>query len=289
MEVDVAPEDIEAETAYVRAQGSANPAACCVGNDRRLPAGETRASSNIWNEVRARSEIRQGFSARAACRCPTMFPKARLSARASSGCRAPGSTFDLCVLPAPASKAAWRSIDLAPDVQFVLDHCGVPDIKAVPSIPGGEQSMSEIARRPNVIGKVSGVVAYADPENWTVETLRLCIEHTRSAYSAGTAWCGAATGRSARLAAGCADLAGGDASAGRRGQRGRADEAVFGQCEQGVGDLGFLQDAMNSAYEGGGGGGGGTRPNVKPLTWIWSPKSLQMFETSDGGIRSLGG
>ena len=39
-----------------------------------------------------------------------------------------GLTFDLCVLPRQM-KQAIALVDLAPDVQFVLDHCGVPDIK----------------------------------------------------------------------------------------------------------------------------------------------------------------
>ena len=42
--------------------------------------------------------------------------------------------------------------------------------------------MSEIARRPNVVGKISGVVAYADPDSWTVETLRPYVEHTIGAF-----------------------------------------------------------------------------------------------------------
>jgi len=84
-------------------------------------------------------------------------------------------TFDLCMLPRQLSRAP-ALIDLAPDVQFILDHCGVPDIK------GGEMEpwrscVAEIARRPNVAAKISGVIAYADPENWTVETLRPWVEH----------------------------------------------------------------------------------------------------------------
>ena len=39
-----------------------------------------------------------------------------------------GLTFDLVVLPHQIPKAIALA-DLAPDVQFVLDHCGVPDIK----------------------------------------------------------------------------------------------------------------------------------------------------------------
>jgi predicted TIM-barrel fold metal-dependent hydrolase len=72
-------------------------------------------------------------------------------------------------------------VDLAPDVQFVLDHCGVPDIKGNAEHPWREH-MAEIARRPNVIGKISGVVAYADAGSWTVESLRPYVEHTIGSF-----------------------------------------------------------------------------------------------------------
>jgi predicted TIM-barrel fold metal-dependent hydrolase len=42
--------------------------------------------------------------------------------------------------------------------------------------------MSEIALRPNVMAKISGVVAYADPGSWTVGTLRPYVEHTIAAF-----------------------------------------------------------------------------------------------------------
>ena len=66
-------------------------------------------------------------------------------------------------------------------MQFVLDHCGVPDIKGGAEHPWREH-MSEIAKRPNVAGKISGVVAYADPDSWTVATLRPYVEHTIGAF-----------------------------------------------------------------------------------------------------------
>ncbi|TIQ91154.1 MAG: amidohydrolase, partial [Mesorhizobium sp.] len=87
-----------------------------------------------------------------------------------------GLTFDLVVLPHQITKAI-ALVDLAPGAQFVLDHCGVPDIKGGGEHPWREH-MAEIARRPNVVGKISGVVAYADAGSWTVETLRSYVEHT---------------------------------------------------------------------------------------------------------------
>lgn len=88
-------------------------------------------------------------------------------------------TFDLCVLPHQIPKAIALA-DLAPDLQFILDHCGGPDIRAGAEHPWRDH-MREIARRPNVTAKISGVVAYAD-ENWQVDTLRPYVEHTIAAF-----------------------------------------------------------------------------------------------------------
>jgi predicted TIM-barrel fold metal-dependent hydrolase len=57
----------------------------------------------------------------------------------------------------------------------------------VPDIRGGAREpwasyVAELARRPNVAAKISGVVAYADPDTWTAETLRPWVEHTISAF-----------------------------------------------------------------------------------------------------------
>jgi hypothetical protein len=86
-----------------------------------------------------------------------------------------GLTFDLCVLPHQIPKAIALA-DLAPDVQFILDHCGVPAIKGGAYSRGGTHDRDR--RRPNVTAKISGVVAYAEAESWTVETLRPYVEHT---------------------------------------------------------------------------------------------------------------
>lgn len=91
-----------------------------------------------------------------------------------------GLTFDLCVLPRQLDKAVALT-DLAPDVTFILDHCGVPDI-ACDAVQPWQDSITEIAKRPNVIAKISGVVAYADAQTWTIETLRPWIEHTIGSF-----------------------------------------------------------------------------------------------------------
>jgi predicted TIM-barrel fold metal-dependent hydrolase len=88
--------------------------------------------------------------------------------------------FDLCVRPDQIDKAIALA-DLAPSVQFVLDHCGVPAVKDRAEHPWREQT-AEIARRPNVAVKISGIVAYAEPETWTVDDIRPYVEHAIESF-----------------------------------------------------------------------------------------------------------
>lgn len=91
-----------------------------------------------------------------------------------------GLTFDLCTLPHQIDKAVALA-DLATDAQFVLDHCGVPDIKSG-ALEVWQKGITEIAQRDNVVAKISGVVAYADSASWTVETLRPYVEHVIQSF-----------------------------------------------------------------------------------------------------------
>jgi predicted TIM-barrel fold metal-dependent hydrolase len=63
----------------------------------------------------------------------------------------------------------------------VLDHCGVPDIKGGALDPW-RTNMTEIAKRPNIVGKLSGIVAYTDTDTWTVDTIRPYAEHTIASF-----------------------------------------------------------------------------------------------------------
>lgn len=88
-------------------------------------------------------------------------------------------TFDLCVLARqlPLAVALARE---CPEVQFILDHCGVPDVKARAFEPW-KSDLALIAELPNVACKISGLVAYAGP-GWTVEDLRPWVEHTVACF-----------------------------------------------------------------------------------------------------------
>ena len=84
-------------------------------------------------------------------------------------------TFDLCVL-ARQIPLATTLAGKCPGVQFILDHCGVPDV-ASGQLDPWRQHIREIASLPNVACKISGVVAYCAPGRVTLEAVRPYVEH----------------------------------------------------------------------------------------------------------------
>jgi predicted TIM-barrel fold metal-dependent hydrolase len=89
-------------------------------------------------------------------------------------------SFDLCVL----ARQLPIAISLAskwPNVTFILDHCGVPQVKETILDPW-RAHIAEIAELPNVYCKVSGLVAYADPERWKEDDLRPYVEHVIACF-----------------------------------------------------------------------------------------------------------
>jgi L-fuconolactonase len=76
-----------------------------------------------------------------------------------------GLTFDICV----KHWAMVFALELArrcPDVSFVLDHMGKPGIRQGLREPWWSQ-IRELARLPNVVVKLSGVITEADHARWT--------------------------------------------------------------------------------------------------------------------------
>ncbi|WEK06813.1 MAG: amidohydrolase [Candidatus Devosia phytovorans] len=83
-------------------------------------------------------------------------------------------SFDLCVR-ADQLPVGQMLVERAPDVSFILDHCGVPDVLGAGLDPWRD-NIRRISKLPNLNAKVSGVVAYAGPD-WSVETVRPYVEH----------------------------------------------------------------------------------------------------------------
>lgn len=86
-----------------------------------------------------------------------------------------GLSFDICVL-ARQLPIAINLVKECPGVSFVLDHCGVPQVKEKVLDPW-RGHIKEISTLPNVVCKISGLVAYADPQKWTPADLRPFVDH----------------------------------------------------------------------------------------------------------------
>lgn len=91
-----------------------------------------------------------------------------------------GLSFDICVL-ARQLPIAINLVSRCPDVVFILDHCGVPQVKEK-NLDPWRSYITQIAGFPNVSCKISGLVAYADPERWTAEDLRPFVEHAIASF-----------------------------------------------------------------------------------------------------------
>ena len=85
-------------------------------------------------------------------------------------------TFDLCAR-ADQLPIIEELIDECPNVKFILDHCGVPDIKN-DMFASWAASMKTISQRPNVTAKISGIIAYGDAESWKLTDIKPYFDHT---------------------------------------------------------------------------------------------------------------
>ena len=84
-------------------------------------------------------------------------------------------------LPAVARAAA-----ALPDSQFVLDHLGKPAVAAgAEGLARWLAVVAPVAACPNVVAKVSGLVAEADWAHWTVEDLRPFVESAVELFGTG--------------------------------------------------------------------------------------------------------
>jgi L-fuconolactonase len=93
-----------------------------------------------------------------------------------------GWTFDLCVKP-PQLPACIELVRTCPGTTFVLDHAGKPDIRHGVLDPWRDH-IAELARLPNVVCKLSGLVTEADPATWTPATLWPYVDHLLTCFGA---------------------------------------------------------------------------------------------------------
>ena len=83
--------------------------------------------------------------------------------------------FDICIFYHQFGDAL-KLVESCPNIRFVLDHFGKPDI-AQGEMRNWSQGISALARHENVWCKLSGLVTEADHQHWTPDQLRPYVDH----------------------------------------------------------------------------------------------------------------
>ena len=86
-----------------------------------------------------------------------------------------GFSFDICVAHHQIPNVV-KMVDHCPEVSFMLDHIGKPDIKNGVMDPW-KKNIATLSEFPNTWCKISGLVVEADHQKWTASDLAPYIEH----------------------------------------------------------------------------------------------------------------
>ncbi len=111
--------------------------------------------------------------------------------RGISAMQGSGLVYDVLIYERQLEEAT-RFVDRHPEQRFVLDHIAKPKI-ATGEMEPWKQRITELAQRPNVWCKVSGMVTEANPKRWTPEELRPYLDAVVDAFGprrlmAGSDW-----------------------------------------------------------------------------------------------------
>lgn len=90
-----------------------------------------------------------------------------------------GLRFDLCLRPDELTDGA-KLVELCPETQFILDHCGNAPVFG--SRTQWARGLTEIAALPNVMCKISGIVAQCQPGKWQASDLAPIVHRCREAF-----------------------------------------------------------------------------------------------------------
>jgi predicted TIM-barrel fold metal-dependent hydrolase len=164
MEVDVTEPEIAAESAFVlgidRVAG-----AIASGRPERSGFEQHLEAMQALGRVKGIRRLIQGQPAEMS-QTQTFIDNVRLLPRY-------GMTFDICC-KSHELMLAEALVAACPATQFILDHCGNPKI--------GEREweswttrMERIAAMPNIVCKVSGILANVTPD-WTLDEVRPYVE-----------------------------------------------------------------------------------------------------------------
>lgn len=164
MEVDVAESDIAAESEFVL--GLRGIAGAIASGRPERPGFEAHVEAMLaLGRVKGIRRLLQ-FQPPELSTTKTFIDNVRLLGRK-------GLTFDICVKSHELDYAP-PLVAACPDTQFVLDHCGNPKI-AEAEWEGWTSRMEAVAALPNVVCKVSGILANVTPD-WTIDQVRPYVE-----------------------------------------------------------------------------------------------------------------
>ena len=91
-----------------------------------------------------------------------------------------GKTFDICFLPGQLP-VACELAKACENTKLILNHCGVPDI-AGNGLDPWKQDIKALAQIPNVICKLSGLMAYCAPGTSSLETIEPYVDHVLNCF-----------------------------------------------------------------------------------------------------------
>ncbi|MBI4581209.1 MAG: amidohydrolase family protein [Planctomycetes bacterium] len=91
-----------------------------------------------------------------------------------------GFSFDICIAHHHLANTI-EFVRQCPEVSFILDHIGKPNIKEQVFEPWMTQ-IEDLARFPSVHCKLSGLVTEADMERWTPKDLKPYLDHVLSCF-----------------------------------------------------------------------------------------------------------
>lgn len=178
MEVDVDPKQQVAEAEYILEicrQGKAPTVAAVVSG--RPAATDFRQYLNRFKGNRYLKGVRQVLHNEAA---PAGLC---VSADFQRGLRVMdemGLSFDLCMRHAELPDAV-RVCEALPNMRFILDHLGNPDVLAKDTA-NWRRDIVRLARCKNLVCKVSGIVAGARPNKWTADDLAPFVNHVLDSF-----------------------------------------------------------------------------------------------------------
>jgi L-fuconolactonase len=176
MEVDVVPEQQQKEVDYllelIASKSSPTSAAVVSG---RPAAGEAfKAYTNQFKGSKQIKGVRQVIHVDGT---PKGFCVSKEFVAGVRHLGEIGLSFDICIRPGELPDAA-KLVDECPGTRFILDHCGNAPILDPKGMETWKKDIAEVAKRKNVVGKVSGIVASAKKGAWGPETLAPAVNHT---------------------------------------------------------------------------------------------------------------